>query len=85
MLKSGKSKCVKFKNCKECADRIYEWIDGEITDAMLKRVQEQIDYCKGCTGVYEFEQMLKELYKRNLHEKMPERLKNRILTAIRDK
>lgn len=76
--------CIKFKDCMECADKIYEWIDGEIDEKTLKLVQEQIDHCRGCVGVYEFELAMREIVKRNLQIEMPQGLKDKILKSLKE-
>lgn len=79
----GNGECIKFEDCRECADKIYEWIDGEIDKPTLKKVQEQIDHCQGCVGVYDFELAVREIMKRNLEVEMPAGLKEKVLASIR--
>ena len=69
----------------ECAaflDRIYEYVDGELTEGDLHRIREHLDECPPCLREYDLEAALKALVRRSCQDRAPEELRVRILARI---
>ncbi len=72
------------KNCDDALDRLYEFIDKELPDEDLHRIDEHLHKCSPCKSEMELRVKIKELVHSHTREKAPEELRHRILTAIND-
>ncbi len=71
----------------DCADvlaQVYEFLDGEISDADRARIVQHLDECSPCLRQFGLEQAVKALVHRSCACDMaPERLRIQIVTRIR--
>lgn len=51
-------------SCREAAERIFEWLDGELDEDMTERVGEHLQTCAHCYPFLEFEEAFREAVKR---------------------
>jgi anti-sigma factor (TIGR02949 family) len=42
-------------DCEQAADRLYEYLDGELTPAVEAAVRTHLAECAGCFALYDFE------------------------------
>jgi anti-sigma factor (TIGR02949 family) len=70
-------------DCREVLDRLYEFIDGELTEVRADEVREHLAGCTPCLKVKEFEAAyVRFLEARTRARCAPEGLRKRILEQI---
>jgi mycothiol system anti-sigma-R factor len=70
-------------DCREVLDRVFEFLDGEMTHHDLARIREHLDECGPCLKEYDLDEALKALVRRSCRcEQAPETLRARILVQI---
>jgi mycothiol system anti-sigma-R factor len=71
--------------CSEVLERIYEFLDGELTPEVEQQIRSHLAGCKRCYPEFEHERVfLRFLEKRALIEKAPPSLRRRIFRALVD-
>lgn len=69
--------------CAAVLERIYEFLDGELTSAVEQRIREHLACCRRCYPQFEHERVfLRFLEKRSLIQQAPPALRRRILQAL---
>ena len=69
--------------CPEYVDRLYAYIDGELTAEQYEEIKAHLLDCPPCLTEYERDMLLKKLIKRACAcEQAPEQLRSSILTRI---
>ncbi len=72
-------------DCAEVLDRVFEYLDGELTDEDVRRVQQHLDECAPCLEEHNLDLALKALVRRSCEcERAPEDLRARILVQIQE-
>lgn len=73
-------------SCREAAERIFEWLDGELDPDMQDRVGVHLRECALCYPFLRFEEAFREALKRagSRVEPTPETLQSRVLGSLRD-
>lgn len=71
-------------SCAECAERLYEYLDRELTPEWERDVARHIDQCANCFNHLEFERVFLELLARRGAVSASHALRARILRRIRD-
>lgn len=67
----------------ESLNRIYHYLDGELSAAEIDIIREHLDTCRDCREEYAVEALLKELVRRSCcKDTAPEGLKERIRARI---
>ena len=70
-------------NCREALDRVYEFLDKDLTPEVEREVREHLEACKPCGQNFDFEQtFLKFLQARCRTRSAPPDLKRRILNDL---
>jgi anti-sigma factor (TIGR02949 family) len=70
-------------DCQEVLDRLYEYLDGELTPIRAQEVRRHLDLCGPCLRVSEFESAyLRFLQARARARQAPEDLRRRILERM---
>lgn len=70
-------------DCSEVAQRLYEYLDGELTPERDSEVRRHLDQCVRCFGLWKFEDgYLRFLEARGRAKSAPEPLKRQILDQI---
>lgn len=69
-------------DCHQALDRLYDFLDMEMTPADVSRMQAHLSTCDGCASQFHVEQHLRTLLKRSCCEKAPTDLKVRIMAQI---
>ena len=71
-------------DCSEVLDLVYDFLDGEVSEADRARIVQHLDECQPCLRQYGLEQAVKALVHRSCAcEHAPERLRVQIVTRIR--
>ena len=71
--------------CSEVIQRIYEFLDGELTPKVEEQIRAHLVVCKRCYPEFEHERVfLRFLEKRAQIEKAPPSLRKRIFQALLD-
>jgi anti-sigma factor (TIGR02949 family) len=67
-------------DCQEALDRLYEFLDGELTPDAATAIREHLEACAGCVGLYDFERAyLRFLEARTRTVGAPAHVRRRIL------
>jgi anti-sigma factor (TIGR02949 family) len=70
-------------SCWEAAERLFEWLDGELDEDTEERVGTHLEACARCYPRLLFEQSFREAVARAVgHEGAPEQLRERILEQL---
>jgi mycothiol system anti-sigma-R factor len=73
-------------SCQEAAERVFEWLDGELAPEMQDRVGAHLRECARCYPFLRFEEAFREAVQRagSTKEPTPESLHSRVLGSLRD-
>jgi mycothiol system anti-sigma-R factor len=69
-------------DCSEAVERLYWFLDGELTVERRALIQRHLDDCHDCIEAYEFEAELRMAISKGCKEAVPESLRQRIAQAI---
>lgn len=70
-------------DCREVLDRVFEYLDGEMTHTDVERIRQHLEECSPCLSEYDLDEMLKTLVRRACGcEAAPQTLRSRILVKI---
>jgi mycothiol system anti-sigma-R factor len=71
-------------DCSEVLDKVYEFLDGEVSEADRARIGQHLDECGPCLRQYGLERAVKALVLRSCTcDQAPEQLRVRIVARIR--
>lgn len=69
-------------DCSEAVERLYYFLDGELTLERRAVIQRHLDECADCIEAYEFEAELRMAVSRGCREQVPDQLRLRIAKAL---
>ena len=69
--------------CEEALDRLFEYIDGELTPAELDQVATHLKECPPCEAEHKLNEKIKTRVAATGGECAPEQLRERILETLR--
>ena len=70
-------------DCREVLDRVFEFLDGEMTEEDTARIREHLEDCSPCLSEYHLDTALKARVRRSCGcEPAPDDLRRRILLKI---
>jgi mycothiol system anti-sigma-R factor len=69
-------------SCADAVERLYHFLDGELTPDRRVLIQRHLDECHDCIEAFEFEAELRIAISRGCRESVPEHLRLRIAQAI---
>lgn len=70
-------------DCREALERLYEYLDGELTPVRAEEVRLHLEHCAPCLAASDFEgAYLRFLEARSWAQKAPEQLRKKILEQI---
>ncbi len=75
---------VGFLSCDETIERLYSYLDGELTDERRVEIAQHLDMCGPCVGAYGFEAELRRVIANRCRDRVPEALIARVATALHD-
>ena len=69
-------------DCREAVERLYFFLDGELTVERRAIIQRHLDECSDCIEAYEFEVELRTAIARGCREAVPDALRLRVYNAL---
>ncbi len=70
-------------DCRDVLDRVYEYLDGEMTAHDVAKIRQHLDECGPCLSQYDLDEVLKALIRRScVCEVAPDSLRARIMVRI---
>ena len=69
-------------NCDETIERLYTYLDGELTDERRAEIKRHLDDCSPCLDAYDFEAELRSLIARRCQDRVPDSLLARVRAAL---
>ena len=69
-------------DCREAVERLYFFLDGELTVERRRVIQQHLDECSDCIEAYEFELELRTAIAKGCRESVPESLRLRVYSAL---
>ena len=71
-------------NCHEAIEKVYYFLDGEITWYRRQRIRRHLRRCRTCNGAYEFEAAFLQVVRRKGVEAPPPELIDRLRTFLEE-
>ncbi len=73
-----------FVGCDETIERLYFYLDGELTEERRIEITRHLDMCGPCVGAYGFEAELRRVVANRCKDHVPETLIVRVAEALRE-
>ncbi|NLD76776.1 MAG: mycothiol system anti-sigma-R factor [Acidimicrobiales bacterium] len=70
--------------CNETLRELYQFLDGELTDADRHHIQQHLDDCSPCLAAFDFEAELRLVVRNRCVDTVPDALRDRIARAIEE-
>jgi mycothiol system anti-sigma-R factor len=80
----GEDALAGFVGCDETIERLYFYLDGELTEQRRVEIKRHLDLCGPCVGAYGFEAELRKVVANRCKDHVPEALIERVAEALRD-
>ena len=69
-------------DCNETIERLYHYLDGELTDERRTNIRRHLDECAPCLDAFDFEADLRQVIANRCKDHVPESLRQRVHDAI---
>lgn len=69
-------------DCSDSIERLYAYLDGELTDERRSEIKRHLDECPPCGGAFDFEAELRAVIASRCKDHVPEALRERIHAAL---
>jgi mycothiol system anti-sigma-R factor len=69
-------------DCRDVLDRVYEYLDAELTHHDIGKIKQHLDECGPCLQHFDLEGALKALVRRSCQDHAPADLRNKIMSRI---
>jgi len=73
-----------FLNCDETIERLYFYLDGELTEARRVEITRHLDMCGPCVGAFGFEAELRKVIANRCKDHVPDSLVARVAEALQE-
>ena len=73
-----------FLDCDETIERLYFYLDGELTEERRVEIQRHLDLCAPCVQAFGFETELRKVIANRCKDHVPDSLIDRVASAIHD-
>ena len=73
-----------FVGCDETIERLYTYLDGELTEQRRIEISRHLDLCGPCVGAFGFEAELRKLVANRCQDRVPNALRDRVAQALRE-
>ena len=73
-----------FVSCDETIERLYFYLDGELTEQRRIEIARHLDLCGPCVGAYGFEQEVRRMLANRCQDRVPDALRERVARALRE-
>jgi mycothiol system anti-sigma-R factor len=77
-------KAAGFVGCDETIERLYFYLDGELTEQRREEIRMHLDLCGPCVKAYGFETELRRVIASRCRDHVPDSLIERVAAAIRE-
>jgi len=71
-------------DCAEAVHQLYDYLDGELTEARRRKIVAHLDRCGSCADAAGFEYELRVVIANRCRDRVPESLMSRIAEAIHE-
>jgi mycothiol system anti-sigma-R factor len=71
-----------FVGCDETIERLYVYLDGELTEQRRVEIARHLDLCGPCVGAYGFEAELRRVIANRCKDHVPDSLIERVAEAL---
>jgi mycothiol system anti-sigma-R factor len=71
------------EGCRDALHRLYDYLDGELTEEALAQIGRHLDQCQPCLRAFDFEVEIRHMIATKCQDHCPEHLRERIAAAIR--
>jgi len=71
-----------MSDCNDALHRLYQYLDGELTEDRRSVIQHHLDSCQPCAEPYDFEAELRMVIRRKCQEQVPESLLSKVRKAL---
>ena len=78
----GHERAAGFVGCDETIERLYFYLDGELTEQRRLEITRHLDLCGPCVGAYGFETELRKVIASRCKERVPDALIERVAKAL---
>lgn len=69
-------------DCEETIERLYHYLDGELTDERRSEIKRHLDECSPCLDAYGFESELRQVIAHRCRDHVPDTLLARVRMAL---
>jgi mycothiol system anti-sigma-R factor len=69
-------------DCNDTIERLYHYLDGELTDERRTEIRRHLDDCAPCLGAFDFEADLRLVIANRCKDHVPDSLRQRVHDAI---
>ena len=69
-------------DCNETIERLYHFLDGELTDDRRRDIQHHLDDCAPCLDAFDFEADLRVVIANRCKDHVPDALRKRVHDAL---
>jgi len=69
-------------DCGESIERLYHYLDGELTEERRAVIRHHLDECPPCLEAFDFEAELRVVIASHCKDRVPEQLRERIHAAL---
>jgi mycothiol system anti-sigma-R factor len=73
-----------FLDCDETIERLYFYLDGELTEQRRVEIQRHLDLCGPCVQAFGFETELRKVIANRCKDHVPDSLIDRVAAALQD-
>jgi mycothiol system anti-sigma-R factor len=77
-------KVAGFVGCDETIERLYFYLDGELTEERRVEIVRHLDMCGPCVDVFGFESELRKVIADRCRDHVPDALLDRVADALRE-
>jgi mycothiol system anti-sigma-R factor len=81
---AGRRSPAETGECQEALETLYYYLDGELTEERRRRIQHHLEACSPCLEAFDFEAELKMVIARHCRDRVPDRLRYRVVMALRE-
>jgi mycothiol system anti-sigma-R factor len=68
--------------CTEAVERLWAYLDGELTPDDKAALEEHLSFCRVCCGEVEFAQELRGFLAHSAGEELPDAVRARLMTTL---
>jgi len=69
-------------DCNDTIERLYHYLDGELTDERRLEIKHHLDECSPCLDAFDFEAELRSVIANRCKDHVPDALRQRVYDAL---